>query len=93
MSKSIQQVQVWKNGEEKQANKFSLILINDDLATNANFYYQLLASSQDEEGNESSQMVADGNCAMSGDDYLGWDGSNDAAYSFVAGKLNLVIIS
>jgi hypothetical protein len=38
-------------------------------------------------------MVADGNCAMSGDDYLGWDGSNDAAYSFVAGKLNLVIIS
>lgn len=92
MSKSIQQVQVWKNGEEKQANKFSLILINDDLATNANFYYQLISSVVDGE-NESSEMVADGNCAMSGDDYLGWDGSNDAAYSFVAGKLNLVIIS
>ena len=91
--KSIQQIQVWKNGEEKQANKFSLILINDDLATNANFYYQLIASSVDGEGNESSEMVADGNCSMSGDDYLGWDGSNDAAYSFVAGKLNLVIIS
>lgn len=92
MSKSIQPVQVWKNGEEKQANKFSLILINDDLATNANFYYQLISSVVDGE-NESSEMVADGNCSMSGDDYLGWDGSNDAAYSFVAGKLNLVIIS
>lgn len=92
MSKSIQPVQVWKNGEEKQANKFSLILINDDLATNANFYYQLISSVIDGE-NESSQMVADGNCSMGGDDYLGWDGSNDAAYSFVAGKLNLVIIS
>lgn len=92
MSKSIQPVQVWKNGEEKQANKFSLILINDDLATNANFYYQLISSVVDGE-NESSEMVADGNCSMSGDDYQNWDDSNDGAYNYVAGKLNLVIIS
>jgi hypothetical protein len=89
--KSIQQVQVWKNGEEKQANKFSLILINDDLATNANFYYQLISSVVDGE-NESSEMVADGNCAMSGQDYQDWDDSNDGAYTYVAGKLNLTIV-
>ena len=39
--KAIQQVQVWKNGEEKQANTFNLILINDDLKSSAMFYYQI----------------------------------------------------
>ena len=91
--KSIQQVQVWKNGEEKQANAFNLILINDDLATSANFYYQLLASSTDEEGNVSNEMLADGNVGMNGEDYQNWDDSNDGAYNYVAGKLNLVIIA
>lgn len=91
--KQIQPVQVWKNGEEKQANAFNLILINDDLATSANFYYQLLASSTNEEGNVSSEMLADGNCGMSGEDYQNWDDSNDGAYNYVAGKLNLVIIA
>ena len=90
--KAIQQVQVWKNGEEKQANMFNLTLINDDLATSATFYYQLLASSQDEEGNVSSEMLVDGNVGMNGTDYSDWDDSNDGAYNYCAGKLNLVII-
>jgi hypothetical protein len=89
--KAINAVQVWKNGEEKQANMFNLVLINDDLATNANFYYQLLASS--EEGNVLTEQLADGNVSMSGQDYLDWDDSNDGAYNFVAGKLNLTIIA
>lgn len=80
--KAINAVQVWKNGEEKQANMFNLVLINDDLATNANFYYQLLAA---------NEQLTDGNCSMSGKDYLDWNGSNDAAYNFVAWKLNLTI--
>ena len=91
--KAIQQVQVWKNGEEKQANMLNLTLINDDLATSATFYYQLLASSQDEQGNVSSEMLVDGNVGMSGEDYQNWDDSNDGAYNYCAGKLNLVIIS
>ena len=90
--KAIQQVQVWKNGEEKQANMFNLTLINDDLATSATFYYQLLASSQDEEGNVSSEMLVDGNVGMSGEDYQNWDDSNDGAYNYCAGKLNLTIV-
>ena len=90
--KSIQSVQVWKNGEEKQANTFNLILINDDLATSATFYYQLLASSTDEEGNVSTEQLADGNCGMNGEDYQNWDDSNDGAYSFCAEKLNLTIV-
>ena len=91
--KAINSVQVWKNGEEKQANTLGLILINDDLSTNANFYYQLLASSTDEEGNVSTEQLADGNVSMSGQDYQDWDDSNDGAYNYVAGKLNLTIIA
>ena len=91
--KSIQPIQVWKNGEEKQANTFNLTLINDDLATSATFYYQLIASSTDEEDNVSTEQLADGNVGMSGEDYQNWDDSNDGAYNYCAGKLNLIIIA
>ena len=90
--KAINSVQVWKNGEEKQANTLGLILINDDLSTNANFYYQLIASSE-VDGNVSTEQLADGNVSMSGQDYQDWDDSNDGAYNYVAGKLNLTIIA
>jgi len=29
---------------------------------------------------------------MDGQDYIDWDNSNEAAYQYIAGKLNLVII-
>lgn len=90
--KAIQSVQVWKNGEEKQANTFNLILINDDLATSATFYYQLFASSTDAEGNLSSEQLADGNVSMNGSDYTNWDDSNDGAYDYCASKLNITIV-
>ena len=90
--KSINNVQVWKNGEEKQANTLNAVLINDDLATNANFYYQLIAKTIDSEGNESSENLADGNVSCSGQDYIDWDNSNESAYEYIAGKLNLTII-
>ena len=92
--KQIQPVQIWKNGVSKQASVLSAILINDDLQSSATFYYQLKeADSQDADGNTiQGQSLADGNVSMSGDSYLGWDGSNDAAYAFIASQLNLVII-
>lgn len=90
--KQIQQVQVWKNGEEKLANALNAILINDDLATSANFYYQLIAKSIDADGNESSENLADGNVSCSGQDYIDWDNSNESAYQYIAGKLNLTIV-
>ena len=89
--KAIQNVQVWKNGEEKQANTFILTLINDDLATNANFYYQLVESTI-VDVDVVTELLADGNCSMGYEDYQNWDGSNDGAYNYVAGKLNLTIV-
>jgi len=92
--KQIQPVQIWKNGESKSASVLDAILINDDLATSATFYYQLKeGDSQDADGNLiSGQSLADGNVGMSGQDYQDWDNSNDGAYAFIASQLNLVII-
>jgi len=92
MGVQIQPVSIWYNGQSKSASELDARIIYDDLATSANFYYQLLASSTNEEGNVSSEMLADGNCGMSGEDYQNWDDSNDGAYNYVAGKLNLTIV-
>lgn len=92
--KSIEPIQIWKNGESQEANLLNAVIINDNLATSCTFYYQLCSSG---EGTEAlpliiGQTLADGNVTMSGDDYLNWDDSNDQAYSYIAEKLNLTII-
>ena len=96
MEKSIQPISSWKNGEELSANTLSVILINDNLESSATFYYQLKTNSvtTNPEGEEvvTGIQIAEGNTSLSGEDYTNWDGSNDAALTIVATKLNLIII-
>lgn len=92
--KPIQPVTIWKNGESQEANLLNAIIINDNLATSCSFYYQLCSSG---EGTEAyplviGQTLAEGNVQMSGEDYLAWDNSNEAAYVYIAEKLNLTLI-
>ena len=92
--KQIEPITIWKNGESQEANLLNAIIINDNLATSCSFYYSLNASG---EGTEAmplvvGQTLAEGNVTMAGDDYLNWDDSNDAAYAYIAEKLNLTII-
>lgn len=92
--KQIEPISIWKNGESQEANLLNASIVNDNLATSCTFYYQLCSSG---EGTEEmplviSQTLAEGNITMSGDDYLNWDDSNDAAYAYIAEKLNLTII-
>lgn len=92
--KQIEPIGIWKNGESQEANLLNAYIINDNLATSCTFYYQLCSSG---EGTEAmplviGQTLADGNITMSGDDYINWDDSNDAAYLYIAEKLNLTII-
>ena len=92
--KQIEPLQIWKNSESFEANLLNAYIINDNLATSCSFYYQLCSSG---EGTEAmplviGQTLADGNVTMAGDDYLNWDDSNDAAYAYIAEKLNLTII-
>jgi len=92
--KQIEPVQVWKNGEQLEANLLNAYIINDNLATSCSFYYSLNTSG---DGTEAmpivlGQVVAEGNLTMSGEDYLAWGGSNDIAFSYIAEKLNLTLI-
>ena len=92
--KPIQPVTIWKNGESQEANLLNAYIINDNLATSCSFYYSLCASG---EGTEAmplviGQTLAEGNITMTGQDYLDWDNSNEAAYVYIAEKLNLTLI-
>ena len=92
--KPIEPVTIWKNGESQEANLLNAYIINDNLATSCSFYYQLCSSG---EGTEAyplviGQTLAEGNVQMSGQDYLDWDNSNEAAYVYIAEKLNLTLI-
>ncbi len=91
---NIQPVTIWKDGTSKQASVLVMRSIFDDLATSANFYYELKeADSQDAEGNTvSGSVLSVGNVSMSGDDYSDWSGDNAEAYAFAASQLNLTIV-
>ena len=93
--KPIQPITIWKNGESQEANLLNAIIINDNLESSCSFYYSLCASG---EGTEAmplviGQTLAEGNITMSGEDYLAWDNSNEAAYVYIAEKLNLTLIA
>lgn len=92
--KPIEPVTIWKNGESQEANLLNAYIINDNLATSCSFYYSLNTGG---EGTEAmplviGQVVAEGNITMSGENYLNWDNSNEAAYVYIAEKLNLTLI-
>jgi hypothetical protein len=92
--KQIESVTIWNNGQEKQANILNAYIINDNLETSCTFYYQLCEGGQ---GTEEMPIIqgstlADGNVTLTGENYLGWDGSNDYAFTYIAEKLNLTLI-
>jgi len=81
--KEIQPIQIWDNGQTKEAIKLNAYAINVSLGKSAQFYYSLLS--------EANETLAQGNITMDGDDYQAWD-SDDIAWEFIASKLNLVVI-
>jgi hypothetical protein len=87
MGVNIQPVSIWVNGQSKQASELDARIIFDDLATSATFYYELK-----EVVDGVSNALSVGNVGMDSEDYIDWDNSNQQAYIYIAGKLNLVII-
>jgi len=83
---NIQPVQIWKNGSLKEAAWLTCHAVSDNLKDSANFYYALYSV---EDGLPHS-MLADGNLAMGGDDYQGWQ-TNEYAWNWVVNQLGLVI--
>lgn len=98
MAKQIEPVNVWVNGESKEAQYLQVTGINDNYESSATNYWQLLTMNVDAEGVESQgESVAQGNLTISGEDYINWGDQpamaiNDWIYNWSANKLNLVIL-
>jgi len=88
MGVNIQPVSIWANGQSKEASELDARIIYDDLATSCTFYYEL----KEVVDGVSGAALSVGNVSMDSEDYQDWDNSNEQAYVYIAGKLNLVII-
>mgnify|MGYP006943621787 CR=1 FL=1 len=98
MAKQIEPVSIWVNGENKVAEYFQVIGINDNYESTATNYWSMFTKVVDAEGIESQgEKVALGNLTISGQDYINWGDQpamaiNDWIYNWSAEQLNLTII-
>jgi beta-lactamase class D len=98
MAKQISPVQIWVNGESKQAEYFQVTCINDNYENSATNYWQLFTKNVDTEGVESQgEQVAAGNLTIQGENYTAWGDQpamqiNAWIYNWSAEQLNLVIL-
>ena len=100
--KQISPLKIWKNGQQLTASVLDAVIINDNLSTSCTFYWMLkeansVVENSDPELNGSQtivgQILAEGNATLSGEDYDNWDGSNDYAFEFIAGQINVSIVT
>lgn len=98
MAKKISPVNVWVNGQSKEAKYLQVTGINDNYESSATNYWQMFTMVVDGEGVESvGEAVAQGNLTISGQDYINWGDQpamaiNEWIYNWVAEQLNLTII-
>ena len=98
MAKKISPVNVWVNGQSKEAQYLQVTGINDNYESSATNYWQMFTMVVDAEGVESmGEAVAQGNLTCDGQDYIDWCNEtalnvNDWIYDWVATQLNLTII-
>ncbi len=93
--KQIEPVQIWKGGEQFEAIYLNASIVNDNLETACTFYYSLNSGGQGTEAMPViiGQSLAEGNVTLDGENYLAWSGHNNDAYSYIAEKLNLTLVS
>jgi hypothetical protein len=95
---AIETVVLWVNVQNLSANGFSLKIVDDNLKNQCIFYYALTSEYlqiADSNINETSQLLAQGNLLISGQEYIDWDLSTEAnqwAYEWAALQLNLVLL-
>jgi hypothetical protein len=93
--KQIESVIIWNDGEQKTANILTAKIVYDNLESSCSFFYELCEGGQGTEENPLIQGIClvSGNVPMDGENYLAWDNSNEAAYVYIAEKLNLTLIA
>ena len=98
MAKKIAPINVWVNGQSKEAQYLQVTGIYDNYESSATNYWQMFTMNVDAEGVESQgEAVAQGNLTIDGADYVAWGDQpamsiNAWIYNWVADKLNLVIL-
>jgi hypothetical protein len=91
----IQPVQVWYQGEQREATVFNLISNYDNLSDSATFQYQLVEIITISPEEQNSNVLIIGYLSIYGTDYNQWDMETDAnawIYNWAADQLGLVII-
>ena len=84
--KTIQPIDIWKDGQLQQATILKMYISYDDLNTTATFQYQLC--------DDSLWSIAEGRLSIHGAEYANWGSSGDSneeAYVYGATALNLTI--
>lgn len=75
---------IWQNGIEREAIYLNAVSIQDNLETEAMFYYTLL--------DEDDKTLIAGNISIVGDDYIQWlanDFATNWIMNYIAAQLNL----
>jgi len=92
---NITPVPVWYQGEQHNANIFTLYSTSDNLLDSATFQYKLIELIKINPEEQFSHTLITGELVIYGEDYLKWDAEVDAnewIYNWAASQLGLVII-
>ncbi len=92
--RAIEPIVAWYNGVETLGNVLSLQCNSDNLFNQASFNYSIFSTSAPTTGQEFGYLSAtlvQGYLNMTGEEYDLWT-SNDYAFTWAAGKLNLTIL-
>jgi hypothetical protein len=95
--RKIEPVTYRRGSETKTGSLLDARIINDDLSSSCVFYWEVkneVAPPSDSEDQSliPGERLDEGNLTMIKEEYELWDGSNDAAYNFIATSLNLILI-
>jgi len=93
--KEIQPVNIWYDGQILQANHLTVKSAEDNLSTQARLDYFLVSVYSGSYQTPSYLTLNQGSLIISGSDYTNWNNTtdiNEAAYVWVAGKLNLTLV-
>ena len=97
MAKQISPVNVWVNGESKQAEYFQVTGINDNYESSATNYWALFTKVTTDGVDSMGEQVSQGNLTINSEDYILWGDQpamaiNAWIYNWSAEQLNLTII-
>jgi len=70
--KQIQQVPIWSNGQIVQADALNAYTVNDNLVSQASFWYGI-GTAVDFQPGVGLLALSQGNLTMTGDDYIAYE--------------------